>query len=559
MFSPITERSLKIRLLYFAIYAVLVAGGLTMVLPFQIMVSGSIEPRANARASLIPTYLFSEKELWSRFLETRYGDVPNDLRAAWDSPSADFQSKPGTHGSREVVALWERFLLETKPRVELFGLAFLRGPRMPSPTGRDFRIWLLRQFGGSLEEANNALKTHFSKPTAITPPTIDLAGPALRSTPLVKKFYEYLALQPKDMLVPLNVGGYFRAVFLPRIHGGIESYNAKYGTSYSSFEEVPFGSRAPQNGLGDWLLFVSKILRPDFVVLTEAGRERASAFQVSKDEFIRTLAKPEELCVVSVDTLFQSWALESGHGDVRIPQAALDEIAFQKSKWVWTRHFLTMNYLHVFDEILLHGRAISNTLVLVLLCVGGALIVNPLAAYALSRFKLRQGYMILVFCLATIAFPAEVTMIPVFLQMREFHLLNTFGALVLPGLANGFSIFLLKGFFDSLPKELYEAAEIDGASEWTMFWQITMSLSRPILAVIALGAFSSAYGTFFYALILAPDPKIWTIMVYIYELRMTVDAPVVYASLILTALPTLLVFVFCQNVILRGIVVPSEK
>jgi ABC-type glycerol-3-phosphate transport system permease component len=218
-----------------------------------------------------------------------------------------------------------------------------------------------------------------------------------------------------------------------------------------------------------------------------------------------------------------------------------------------------LNYQRVLDEILLHGRAIFNTLILVILTVGGALLVNPLAAYALSRFKLRKTYHVLLFCLATIAFPAEVTMIPVFLQMKEFHLLNTFGALVLPTLASGFSIFLLKGFFDSLPKELYEAAELDGASEWTMFWQITMTLSKPILAVIALGAFTSAYGTFFYALILAPDPKMWTLMVYIFQLRSGVDYPVVYASLIITAIPTLLVFIFCQKIILRGIVVPSDK
>ncbi|MFV0338914.1 MAG: carbohydrate ABC transporter permease, partial [Chthoniobacterales bacterium] len=191
--------------------------------------------------------------------------------------------------------------------------------------------------------------------------------------------------------------------------------------------------------------------------------------------------------------------------------------------------------------------------------VGGALLINPLAAYALSRFKLPQTYSLLVFFLATIAFPAEVTMIPVFLQLKEFHLLNTFGALVLPTLVNGFSIFLLKGFFDSLPRELYEAAELDGASEFTMFWQITMNLSKPILAVIALGAFVTAYSTFFYALILAPDPRMWTIMVYIFQLRESVDSPVVYASLIITAIPTLLVFIFCQNIILRGIVVPSDK
>ena len=117
----------------------------------------------------------------------------------------------------------------------------------------------------------------------------------------------------------------------------------------------------------------------------------------------------------------------------------------------------------------------------------------------------------------------------------------------------------MKGFFDSLPRELYEAAEIDGANEWVTFWNISMNLSKPILAVIALDVFVSAYGSFFYALILAPDPAMWTLMVYIYQLRQGVAPPVVYASLIITAVPTLIIFVACQGIILRGIVVPSEK
>jgi multiple sugar transport system permease protein len=245
--------------------------------------------------------------------------------------------------------------------------------------------------------------------------------------------------------------------------------------------------------------------------------------------------------------------------DARIPQPQLDAEALAAEGSQWRGVFLTQNYRHVLDEILLHGRAMGNTLLLVSLKVLGALLVNPLAAYALSRFKLQSTYIILFVFLLTLAFPSEVTMIPVFLQLREFGMLNTFWALVLPGLANGFSIFLLKGFFDSLPRELYEAAELDGAGEWRMFWMITMSLSKPILAVIALGAFVSAYGAFFYALIVCPDPRMWTIMVYVYQLQSTAAAPVIYASLILTAIPTLLVFIFCQNIILRGIVVPSEK
>jgi multiple sugar transport system permease protein len=145
------------------------------------------------------------------------------------------------------------------------------------------------------------------------------------------------------------------------------------------------------------------------------------------------------------------------------------------------------------------------------------------------------------------------------MEKPTISLLNTFAALVLPGMANGFSIFLLMGYFDSLPRELYEAAELDGAREWTKFWTITMSLSKPVLAVIALGVFVSAYSAFMIALIIIPDQKMWTLMVWIYQLQISAKPAMIFASLVVAAIPTFLMFAFCQNLIMRGIIVPTEK
>ena len=125
--------------------------------------------------------------------------------------------------------------------------------------------------------------------------------------------------------------------------------------------------------------------------------------------------------------------------------------------------------------------------------------------------------------------------------------------------ANGYMIFILKGFFDSLPRELYESAQIDGASEWTMFWHITMATSKPILAVIGLGAFTGAYGNFMLAFIVCQDRSMWTLMVHIYQLMQNSNQEVSFAALVVAAIPMLLVFIFCQNIIIRGIVVPTEK
>ena len=222
-------------------------------------------------------------------------------------------------------------------------------------------------------------------------------------------------------------------------------------------------------------------------------------------------------------------------------------------------YFGVNNYRMVLEYIFFYGRGIENTLIYCLAAIALALLVNPLAAYALSRYKLPGQFRVLLFLIATMAFPGVVTMIPNFLLLRDLGLLNTFAALLLPTMANGYSIFLLKGFFDSLPQELFEAADIDGASEWQKFWMITMNLSKPILAVIALGAFNGAYANFMYAFILCQDKEMWTLTVWLYQLQQFSSQGVVFASLMIAAVPTLLIFIFCQKVIIQGIVVPTEK
>ena len=165
----------------------------------------------------------------------------------------------------------------------------------------------------------------------------------------------------------------------------------------------------------------------------------------------------------------------------------------------------------------------------------------------------------LLFLMLTMAFPPMVMQIPTVLMLRELNMLNTFFALVLPGLANGYSIFLLKGFFDSLPQELYESAALDGAGEIRIFWQITMSLSKPILAVIALTSFTRAYSNFMMALLLCQERDLWTLMVWIFQVQVSAKPALIFASLVVAAIPTCLMFAFCQNLIMRGIIVPTEK
>ena len=225
------------------------------------------------------------------------------------------------------------------------------------------------------------------------------------------------------------------------------------------------------------------------------------------------------------------------------------------------KKFFFANYKEVLEYLSGKSRAVWVTLLLVVCSIFTALTVNPLAAYALSRGKQSISVKFLIFFLATMAFPAEVGMIPGFLLMRDLNLLNTLFALILPGMASGYSIFLLKGFFDSIPSELYEAADIDGAGEFSKFYSIALPMSKPILAVIALGAFNGAYGGFMWAFLVCQDPKMWTIMVWMYEFQANnvSNSALVMAALALVSIPTLLMFIFCQKIIMRGIIVPSMK
>ena len=219
------------------------------------------------------------------------------------------------------------------------------------------------------------------------------------------------------------------------------------------------------------------------------------------------------------------------------------------------------NYRLVGQYLFQRGRAFFNTLLLVILSVLAHLTVNPLAAYALSRFRLRGTEKILLFLLATMAFPTAVTAIPGFLLVRDLGLLNTLAALVLPTVASGMSIFILKGFFDALPRELYEAAAIDGASEAMVFLKITLPMTTPILAVNALNSFVAAYNSWEWAFLVCQKESNWTLAVWMYQMSQQMGGQpwCVMAGFVLVSIPTAIVFLACQKVILRGIVLPSMK
>ncbi len=376
--------------------------------------------------------------------------------------------------------------------------------------------------------------------------------------------------------------------YLQRRYRAIEKLNAAYGANYPNFEAVPlpYDAMRRAQGLPQPASELSDV-PPERPSLPEGG-----PLTLDWGDF---LAREIPLSMLYVDSpenrfRYQLWrkhvpdparfnfwggrwmeqplpdSLRETYGlqaaslmEIKPPYYYADALYVQENAGSLRRDFVTRNYRLVLDYIALHGRALWVTAIFCIAVISTTLIVNPFCAYALSRYSLPYAFKVLLFLLATMAFPAEVAMIPNFLLLKEFNLLNTFWALVLPGMASGFSIFLLKGFFDSLPKELYEAGLIDGASEMRMFFNVALPLSKPIFAVIALQAFTAAYGAFMFAFLVCQDPKMWTLMVWLYELQINSPQYITMAALTVAALPTLFVFIFAQNVIMRGIILPSYK
>ncbi len=345
--------------------------------------------------------------------------------------------------------------------------------------------------------------------------------------------------------------------YLRNKYGSLETINRQYRTNHVTWEDIALPDPVPWSGLvrTDWEAFIGGWRDPDTGILYQPPAD--TLYLVSVEDDFRRWLEAEYGSLVTLNEVMQTeyttW------DEVVPPQRDAHYLAFLDQRGALRREFALRNIRTALDYLAFHGRGIRNTVIYCALAVLAALLVNPLAAYAMSRYKPPSAYKLLLFLLLTMAFPPMVTQIPVFLMMRDFNLLNTFAALLLPGLAHGYSIFLLKGFFDALPRDLYESAELDGAGEWTMFWQITMSLSKPILAVVALQAFTTAYSNFMFALLICQDERMWTMMVWLYQLQMRSGQGVVYASLLIASLPTLLIFIFCQKIILRGIVVPVEK
>jgi multiple sugar transport system permease protein len=141
--------------------------------------------------------------------------------------------------------------------------------------------------------------------------------------------------------------------------------------------------------------------------------------------------------------------------------------------------------------------ALANTVVITTLCVAGQIISCSLVGFGFARFRFRGRSILFMVMLSTMMLPAQVTLIPVFILFRSLGMIDSFWPLVIPAwLASPFFVFMFRQFFSQIPEELVEAARIDGASHWRVYWQLMMPLSGPVIAIVSIYTFLNAWNDF---------------------------------------------------------------
>ncbi|MFJ5778815.1 carbohydrate ABC transporter permease [Streptomyces sp. NPDC093094] len=249
------------------------------------------------------------------------------------------------------------------------------------------------------------------------------------------------------------------------------------------------------------------------------------------------------------------WLVSSGFKD---PQEVI-----QTPPTLVPKTFEPDNYSRAW-EVMDLSSLLFNTLYYAFGALAFQLVLDVAAAYSLSKLRPIFGKAVLGMMLATLMIPATVLVVPQYLTVLdvpvvERNLLNTPWAIWLPSVTNAFNIFLLKRFFDSIPKELLDAASMDGASPLRILWSIVLPISRPILGVVSIFAVVGVWKDFLWPMLTLPDPSKQTLNVGIYSLSNGVPVNVLIAALTIASLPTLLIFLVFQRNIMSGLTAGGLK
>ncbi len=223
---------------------------------------------------------------------------------------------------------------------------------------------------------------------------------------------------------------------------------------------------------------------------------------------------------------------------------------------VWTLD----NYINVWNRIPF-ARLFLNSV----LFAGGvtlvSLFLDSMAAYALARLRFPGRNVVFIVILVALMLPFQVMFIPLYVTVHDFGLLDSYAGLIVPRATNAFGIFMLRQFFLTLPKELDEAARIDGTSEFGIYWKIILPLSGPAIATLAVFHFMYNWNDFLWPLLITSSTEMRTLPagLALFVGQHVVEYGVVMAGSVLTLLPLLIAFLFAQRYFIQGIAMTGIK
>jgi multiple sugar transport system permease protein len=218
------------------------------------------------------------------------------------------------------------------------------------------------------------------------------------------------------------------------------------------------------------------------------------------------------------------------------------------------------HYRELFTRLNL-GRYLVNSTLIAVVVTAISLVVNSMAGYAFAKLRFRGRDRTFRMLSLGLVLPVQVAMLPLFLLMKNLHLINTYWGVIIPGMASIFGIFLIRQYALSIPDDMLDAARIDGASELRIYWSVVVPGILPILATLAIWTFLATWNDFMWPLIVLSDEAHYTLPVALANLsgEHVQDTELMMAGSVLTVIPVLAVFLFLQRYYIQGVMAGSVK
>lgn len=225
------------------------------------------------------------------------------------------------------------------------------------------------------------------------------------------------------------------------------------------------------------------------------------------------------------------------------------------------QHFTLNNYKKIFIQEPLFGRWLLNSIFVATCVTSFNLLFNSMAGYALARINFVGNRFWFLLILAVLMIPGQITLIPSYLILKALGWLNSYQGLIIPNMVNATFIFMMRQFFISFPKELEEAAALDGLSRWETFISIVLPLAKPALAAQAIFIFMGNWNNFLTPLIILSDPEMFTLPLGLNTFKgqyITYWNYIMAASMVLT-LPALAIYAFFNRYFIQGVTFTGGK